>query len=96
MQINICDRCGMQIDRFADKDYNVSIRVDISREKLVDYGMGPDREERKKNHDPKAFYTRWLSFCPECNKKMTDLVMNELGKLPEKITANTRIIEEQY
>lgn len=80
----VCDRCGKQIDRFCRNN-----KYEITRAGAEDYGYSHDREYRKSIHDPKACYTERLSFCEECEAKLTDILDKELSGFPKAVTLNT-------
>ena len=75
MILQICDRCGKQVDRFVNKDipkYTLHNGIDI----CVEEDAG------------KAMWQRRLNFCDECEKIMSDLIEQNLH-VPENVTLST-------
>lgn len=63
MRLQICDRCGKQIDRY--------VLANLPRNSLY--------EIHRSEEDDKAAWSRPLNFCDDCASYLSDLIEREIN-----------------
>ena len=85
MLLRICDRCGKQIDRFVGRPEKYKYERDGE-----EYGRGPDRNERIKYGEPRAYFREHLDLCDDCRQILDNFMDTELSKFPSEVTLSTK------
>lgn len=85
MILQVCDRCGKQVDRFARL-----IKYSIERSGK-EYGFDSDRDDRQRCDDPRCMYRRGINLCQDCQRVIDDLLDKEFSAFPKSVTLSTEL-----